>query len=73
MAEDKRAPEQDPAEGSRKTIDRELERLPQNDNSSGSIHKPDMPSDGPRGGDKLAIETPVEPGDQNAQTMPPSL
>lgn len=73
MAEDKTSPEQDPAEGSRKTIDGELKRVPENDNGSGSIRKPDMPSDGPRGGEKLAIETPVGPGDQNAQTMPPSL
>jgi hypothetical protein len=73
MAQENRSPAQDPAEASRKTIDRELERLPENDNRSGSIRKPDMPSDGPRGGEKLAIETPVELGDQNAQTMPPSL
>jgi hypothetical protein len=51
MAEDKRNPAQDPSEGSRETVERELSRSPSNDNG-GSIRKPDMPSDGPRGGEK---------------------
>lgn len=44
-------PGQDPAEGSRKTVERELNNIPENNNGCGSIKKPDMPSDGPRGGE----------------------
>jgi hypothetical protein len=65
MAEQKRAPDQDAAEGDRATIERELKRNSNNDN--GSIKKPNNP------GEKVAIATPVEPGDQNAQSMPPSM
>jgi len=72
MAEEKRAPEQDASEGDRATIERELNRQPGNDNGSGSIKKPDMPSNGPRGGDKPAFTTPAEPVDQNGQTVPSS-
>jgi hypothetical protein len=71
--EDKSAPEQDPSEGSRRTIERELERMPQKDNRRGSSTKLDNPGDGQRGDEQLAIDTPVEPGDQNAQTLPPSF
>jgi|KBSMisStaDraftv2_1062788.scaffolds.fasta_scaffold09024_4 hypothetical protein len=51
MADNKRNPEQDPAEGSRETIERQLNQIPENDNGSGSIRKPDMPTDGPRSGE----------------------
>lgn len=71
MTEDKHAPEQDASEGDRATVERELERTP--GTGTGSVKKPDMPNDGPRGGEKVAIATPVEPGDQNAQSMPPSM
>ena len=67
MAEDKRAPEQDPSEGSRETIERELQR---SGDQSGSDRKREKPK---RRDDKIAIPTPVEPGDQNAQTTPPSM
>lgn len=67
MAEDKRAPEQDPSEGSRETIERELQRGGEKSGSDRNTQKP-KPRD-----DKIAIPTPVEPGDQNAQTTPPSL
>lgn len=55
MADDKRAPGQDPSEGSRKTIDHELRRDEQKSSRA----------------DKIAVPTPLEPGDQNAQTTPP--
>jgi hypothetical protein len=73
MAEEKRAPEQDASEGDRATIERELKRNAENDKGSGSSKKPDTTGDGTRGNEKVAIATPVEPGDQNAQTMPPSM
>ena len=67
MAEDKRAPEQDPSEGSRETIERELQR---SGPEPGRDRNPEKPK---RREDKIAIPTPVEPGDQNAQTTPPSM
>ncbi|MBV9570394.1 MAG: hypothetical protein JO056_04045 [Alphaproteobacteria bacterium] len=51
MPDTNNVPGQEPAEGSRETIERELNKNPENDNGSGSIRKPDMPSDGPRGGE----------------------
>ena len=54
MIEDRRAPGQDPAEGSRKTAEHELQRDDQR-----SLR-----------GEKIAIPTPIEPGDQNAQSTP---
>ena len=49
MADEQTNPEQDPAEGSRETVERQLKKTSKND--SGTIRKPDMPSDGPRGGE----------------------
>ena len=54
MAEGKRAAKDDPAEGSRETVEHELRRGKQESN-------PD---------EKIAIPTPIEPGDPNAQTTP---
>ena len=54
MADDKRAPEKVLSEGSCKTVEDELRRRKQKS----------------RQDDKIAIPTPVEPGDQNAQTTP---
>ena len=49
MGNDKRHPEQDPAEGSRETVERELKKT--SDSSDGqSIRKAEIPADGPRGG-----------------------
>ena len=73
MAEDKRAPEQDASEGDRATIERELKRQPENDTGRSSVNRSNAPGGSAPGGEKVAVATPVEPGDQNAQTMPPSL
>jgi len=48
MADNNRHPEQDPAEGSRETVERQLKETP---GSGDTIRKPDMPSNGPRGGE----------------------
>jgi hypothetical protein len=61
MPEDKCTPEQDPSEGSRETVERELRRSGSADNKKREQRD-----------DRIAIPTPVEPGDQNAQTVPPS-
>jgi hypothetical protein len=45
-------PEQDPSEGSRATVERELKRVPDSNKGSGSIRKPEMPIDGRRAGEK---------------------
>lgn len=42
--------QQDPAEGSRKIVDRELEKIPDPPDTDGSVKKPDLPSDGSRSG-----------------------
>jgi hypothetical protein len=55
MTDDHRAPEQDASKGPRKTVEDRLSR--------------DEQKSAPDG--KTAIPTPVEPGDQNAQTTPP--
>jgi hypothetical protein len=48
MADDNTNPEQDPAEGSRETVERQLHETSDRDRT---IRKPDMPSDGPHGGE----------------------
>ena len=73
MTEEKRAPEQDASEGDRATIERELKRAPGNDNRDSSRKKREAPNDGLGRGEKVAIASPMEPGDQNAQSMPPSV
>ncbi|MFL6691128.1 MAG: hypothetical protein ACJ8IR_13240 [Alphaproteobacteria bacterium] len=59
MVDNKGNPEQDPAEGSRETVERQLNQIPENGNGSGSIRKPDMPSDGPRGEANTRTATPT--------------
>ena len=49
MADDKRHPEQDPAEGSRETVERELKKTSKRGDGQ-SIRKAEIPADGPRGG-----------------------
>jgi len=52
MHAEKPNPEQDPSEGSRATIERELKRVPDAGENSGPGRKPDTPADGPRGREK---------------------
>ena len=49
MGDDKRHPEQDPAEGSRETVERELKKIPGGGDGQ-SVRKAEIPADGPRGG-----------------------
>jgi hypothetical protein len=48
MADNNRHPEQDPAEGSRETVERQLKET---SDRGDTVRKPDMPNDGPRGGE----------------------
>jgi hypothetical protein len=49
MGDDKRHPEQDPAEGSRETVERELKKTSESGHGQ-SVKKAEIPADGPRGG-----------------------
>ena len=55
MADNNRHPEQDPAEGSRETIERQLKKASSRD--AGTVTKPDMPNDGPHSGETTTKPT----------------
>lgn len=71
------SPSQDPAEGARDIVDHELERNertePKHDprKSHPEKSKPHLETDTPGPDQRIAIPTPIEPGDQNAQTTLP--
>jgi hypothetical protein len=77
MAEHRPIPSQDPAEGARDIVDRELERKEKAERKNGTFKSetPKAEKDGEAesdgSGEKIAVPTPIEPGDQNAQTIPP--
>jgi len=69
-------PSQDPAEGARDIVDHEIERgKTERKNQTGKPQKR-KPEEGAEAefagsGEKIAVPTPLEPGDQNAQTTSP--
>lgn len=70
-------PSQDPAEGARDIVDHELERnknMERKDDyrqSETRKSEKDVEAESSEPSEEIAIPTPIEPGDQNAQTIAP--